>query len=388
MENAVAAEKDGVVKEVRVQRRRLGRRRRRRGGHRVGDVRDPRCRRRSLVSQGRGSRGRRPPPRRTRLAQPPPPRHARAVLRGDRSPPGRWPRRMRAGGLEVDEGVYDLPTALESRTGEGELVVAVCAEYDALPDVGHACGHNIIAATAVGAGLALAAVADDARAQRAGARHAGRGGRRGQGPDARARRLRRRPRRHDGPPLAVGTADRALPGGGALRRPLTRARGARVGRALGGCRTRRTPSPWPRSPSASLRQQLPPGDQVHGVVTESIGAANVIPASVTARYMVRSRTARGPGRAPAPGGCVLRGRALATGCSVDVRGALARVLAHGGQTPRCCGAYRANAEALGRRFDADDAGAPAADVLHRHGQRVAGGAHHPPAHRHRDATAP
>ena len=39
--------------------------------------------------------------------------------------------------------------------------MAVCAEYDALPDVGHACGHNIIAATAVGAGLALASVADE-----------------------------------------------------------------------------------------------------------------------------------------------------------------------------------------------------------------------------------
>ena len=64
---------------------------------------------------------------------------------------------LRAGGLEVEEGVYDLPTALESRAAAGDLVVAVCAEYDALPDVGHACGHNIIAATAVGAGLALAA---------------------------------------------------------------------------------------------------------------------------------------------------------------------------------------------------------------------------------------
>src|ERR1700733_15108859 len=52
---------------------------------------------------------------------------------------------LRAGGLSVDEGVYDLPTAFESRAGAGELVVAVCAEYDALPDIGHACGHNIIA---------------------------------------------------------------------------------------------------------------------------------------------------------------------------------------------------------------------------------------------------
>src|SRR6202451_3577930 len=51
---------------------------------------------------------------------------------------------LRAGGLSVKEGVYELPTALESRAGEGELVVAVCAEYDALPDIGHACGHNIL----------------------------------------------------------------------------------------------------------------------------------------------------------------------------------------------------------------------------------------------------
>ena len=54
-----------------------------------------------------------------------------------------------AGGLAVDEGVYELPTALESRAGDGDLVVAVCAEYDALPGVGHACGHNLIAAGAV-----------------------------------------------------------------------------------------------------------------------------------------------------------------------------------------------------------------------------------------------
>src|ERR1700761_7054381 len=66
---------------------------------------------------------------------------------------------LRAGGLAVREGVYDLPTAFESRVGDGDLVVAVCAEYDALPDVGHACGHNIIAATAVGAGRALGRVA-------------------------------------------------------------------------------------------------------------------------------------------------------------------------------------------------------------------------------------
>src|ERR1700722_16300145 len=67
---------------------------------------------------------------------------------------------LRAGGLEVTEGVSATATALESSAGGGEVGVAVCGEYGALPDVGHACGHNIIAASAVGAGLALAAVAD------------------------------------------------------------------------------------------------------------------------------------------------------------------------------------------------------------------------------------
>ena len=40
-------------------------------------------------------------------------------------------------------------------------MIGICAEYDALPGIGHACGHNIIAASAVGTALALADVADD-----------------------------------------------------------------------------------------------------------------------------------------------------------------------------------------------------------------------------------
>ena len=71
------------------------------------------------------------------------------------------PTALADGGFTVSDGVGGLPTAFTAEIGSGPLVVAVCAEYDALPDVGHACGHNIIAASAVGAGLGLAAVADD-----------------------------------------------------------------------------------------------------------------------------------------------------------------------------------------------------------------------------------
>ncbi|MGH8987436.1 MAG: M20/M25/M40 family metallo-hydrolase, partial [Acidimicrobiales bacterium] len=65
-------------------------------------------------------------------------------------------------GFEVTAGAYGLPTAFSARAGSGPLVIAVCAEYDALPEVGHACGHNVIAAAAVGAGVAIAEVADAA----------------------------------------------------------------------------------------------------------------------------------------------------------------------------------------------------------------------------------
>ena len=263
---------------------------------------------------------------------------------------------MRAGGLEVTEGVYDLPTALESRSGGGELVVAVCAEYDALPDVGHACGHNIIAATAVGAGLALSAVADE-----------------------------------------VGLAVRVLGtpaeegGGGKI---LMLERGAFAGvhaammvhpwpteRLTGSClavahfdvnytgrEAHASAAPWKGVNAQDaltvaqvaiglLRQQLQPGDQVHGVVTHGSSAANVIPAAITARYMVRSPTAAGlAALRPRVDACFEAG-ALATGCSLEYE-ELAPVYSHMEADPELLRAYRGNAEALGRRFEADDAGAP------------------------------
>jgi amidohydrolase len=68
---------------------------------------------------------------------------------------------LNAAGLRVETGVAGLETAFVATAGSGPLTVAICAEYDALPGIGHACGHNVIAASAVGAGLALAPLADD-----------------------------------------------------------------------------------------------------------------------------------------------------------------------------------------------------------------------------------
>ncbi len=64
-------------------------------------------------------------------------------------------------GFDVTGGYLGFETALLAQAGSGPVTVGLMAEYDALPGLGHACGHNLIAAGAVGAGRALAAVADD-----------------------------------------------------------------------------------------------------------------------------------------------------------------------------------------------------------------------------------
>jgi amidohydrolase len=58
-------------------------------------------------------------------------------------------------GFEVERGNAGMDTAFVATYGEGEPVVGIIAEYDALPKIGHACGHNLIGTWAVGAGIAL-----------------------------------------------------------------------------------------------------------------------------------------------------------------------------------------------------------------------------------------
>ena len=57
-------------------------------------------------------------------------------------------------GFTVERGICDLPTAFRASYGTGKPRIAVLAEYDALPGVGHACGHNLICTIALGAAVA------------------------------------------------------------------------------------------------------------------------------------------------------------------------------------------------------------------------------------------
>lgn len=64
-------------------------------------------------------------------------------------------------GFVVEYPVFGLETAFAARIGTSGPEVVICCEMDALPEVGHACGHNIIAGAALGAGAALAQLVDD-----------------------------------------------------------------------------------------------------------------------------------------------------------------------------------------------------------------------------------
>ncbi|MGH9247465.1 MAG: M20 family metallopeptidase [Acidimicrobiales bacterium] len=68
-------------------------------------------------------------------------------------------------GLEPERGAYGLETAFATRVGDGGPAIAVLCEYDALPGLGHACGHNIIGTAGLGAGLSLAALANEVGGQ-------------------------------------------------------------------------------------------------------------------------------------------------------------------------------------------------------------------------------
>ncbi len=63
-------------------------------------------------------------------------------------------RYLEENGFSIERGICGLPTAFQASYGKRRPAIAILAEYDALPELGHACGHNIIATSAIGAALA------------------------------------------------------------------------------------------------------------------------------------------------------------------------------------------------------------------------------------------
>src|SRR5215468_10975492 len=254
-----------------------------------------------------------------------------------------------AGGFRVERGVCDLPTAFVARAGSGPLYLALCAEYDCLPGIGHACGHNLIAAMAVGAGIAAAQVADEL------------------GMTIRV----------------IGTPAEELGGGGKI---LLLERGA-----FAGAHAAMMVHPYPADSVAPLmlanahfhvryrgkeahasaypelginaadaltvaqvaigllRQHIRPTDRVHGIITKGGDAPNIIPAETTARYVVRAKTLDDLDEIRAKVLRCFEAGALATGAQLEIFGSRPPY-AQVQHDPAIAALYRRNAEALGRIF--------------------------------------
>jgi amidohydrolase len=257
---------------------------------------------------------------------------------------------LASAGFIVTQPAFDLPTAFTARIGHGPLNLAICAEYDALPEIGHACGHNIIASASVGAGIGLAALAEDAGltvtvigtpAEELGDA----GGKivlleRGAFADVHAAMMV-----HPFPydvlmptMIAAATFDIEYSGKEAHAAAWPQL-GINAGDALVVAQTA----------IGLLRQQTLPSDRIHGIVTKGGDAANIIPAHTSARYMVRSERIEDLQSLRDRVVRCFEAGSVATGAQLQVLGGKSPYaqVEHDAQIAEV---YGRNAEALGRKF--------------------------------------
>ena len=252
-----------------------------------------------------------------------------------------------AAGFTVTRGLGGLPTAVSGVFGSGPLHVAIVAEYDALPGVGHACGHNIICAAAMGAALGLAAVAGELglKVSLIGTpAEEGGGGKITLLEEGAFAGVHAAMMVHPAPLdtldpliLAAQTLEIAYTGreahaAGAPELGINAADAfvvAQVGIGL-------------------LRQHLPRLTRVHGIVDKGGEAPNIVPAHTSGRFMVRARTTDELEALRDRVVACFEAGATATGARLEVRPRVR--YAHMEQDPEILERYRLNAEALGRRF--------------------------------------
>lgn len=256
-------------------------------------------------------------------------------------------------GFDLQRGVAGLETAFVATRGSGDLHVALCCEYDALPGLGHACGHNIIAAAGLGAALGLADLVDElgltlhvigTPAEEGG------GGKiimleRGVFDGVHAAMMM-----HPGP------ADVALAEPFAVRHVHVHYDGKSAHAATYPDEGINAADAFTVAEVAIglLRQQLPPSVRVHGIVTNAGTAPNAIPESSDGRWYIRAGSLDELDTIePKVVHCFEAG-AWATGTTLTLRDESPRYSEFRNYQPMV-DAFLANAQALGRPFD--DAGA-------------------------------
>jgi len=226
-------------------------------------------------------------------------------------------------GCRVERGVGGVPTAFRAEVagaGPGPTV-AIMAEYDALPQIGHACGHNIIATAAAGAGAAAAALAEAGRLPLPG-RVVVVGTPAEEGGAGKVRLLEAGVFRDVDVAMMIHPLCRTR-----LSRPslgLMKVKAEYFGKAA-----HASSAPWKGVNALNaviglfnaldaMRQQLRPDARVHGVITVGGQQANIIPEYTAAEFYLRS-----PDRAYLPElrrrfEAAAEGAATATGARVQV----------------------------------------------------------------------
>ena len=257
---------------------------------------------------------------------------------------------MADAGFAVERGVCGMPTAFVARAGSGPLHIAICAEYDCLPGIGHACGHNIIAASGVGAAIAAAKVADDAGLTitllgTPAEEICNASGKilmleRGafEGVHA-AMMVHPAPVDMSAPQIIAAAMFEVFYTGKEAHASAFPELGINAADALTVAQTS----------IGLLRQHIHDTDRIHGIVTKGGEAPNIVPARTAAKYMIRAQTlGKLENLIPKVHRCFEAG-AIATGCKYEIVGG-DKPYAEMRHDRDLVSIYRRNAEALGRSF--------------------------------------
>jgi len=257
---------------------------------------------------------------------------------------------LRDAGLDVEKGAYGFDTAFEAAFGDGETggCVAFLAEYDALPDIGHACGHNLIATASVGAGIALASLAEHlpgkVRVIGTPAEEHGAGkelmARRGafEGVDAALMFHPSSLNLVNMPCICMSEVDVTYHGVAAHAAAMPE-RGINALDAL----------VIAYQAIAALRQHIQANERLHGIITDGGQAPNIVPETASGRFYVRASNATDLEALKQRVENCFRAGATATGATVEIDWGEADYLDIRYNAP-LAESFRANAEKLGREF--------------------------------------
>ena len=193
-------------------------------------------------------------------------------------------------GLEVTPHAYGVDTAFEAVVGDPNAPeVLVLLEYDALPGIGHGCGHNVIAAAGLGAGLVAASLARDlgGRVRILGTPAEEGGG----GKIAMARNGA----------FATGLAAMMIHPADADLIKMDSIAIHTVDVTYEGKAAHAAAAPWEGRNAldaavlgymnvAALRQHIRPTERIHGIITEGGEKPNIVPRRAAATWYVRSNT--------------------------------------------------------------------------------------------------